>query len=121
MTVTEESISGLNILELLLDYDKAIIVDAIMTSKGTAGQIYRLEPESFKYSLHSSSPHDVNLVTALEFGKQLKLPVPRDIVIYAIEAADVSTFGEKCTTEVQRAINQCADMVVDELRRSGYK
>ena len=121
VTVTEESISGLDILELLINYDKVIIIDAIKTAGGTAGNIYRLEPNSFNYSLHTNSPHDVNLATALELGKQLKLPVPRDIVIYAIESADVSTFGEKCTTEVRRAINQCANMVVDELRCSGYK
>ena len=120
VTVTEESISGLNLLELLIDYDKVIIIDAIQTSGGTAGHIYRLEPGSFNYSLHSSSPHDVNLATALELGRQLKLPLPQDIVIYAIEAADVNTFSEKCTTEVQQVINQCVDMVVHELRNSGY-
>lgn len=120
MTVTDEDISGLNLLEMLIDYDKVIIIDAIQTSGGTAGNIYRLEPEFFNYSLHSSSPHDVNLATALEFGRQLKLPVPQDIIIYAIEAADVKTFSEKCTSEVQRVINQCANMVVHELRNSGY-
>ncbi len=119
--VTEESISGLTLLELLIEYDKVVIIDAIKTAGGTAGTIYRLEPNSFNYSLHINSPHDVNLATALELGKQLKLPIPHDIVIYAIEAADVDTFSEKCTTEVQQAINQCADMVVHELRSSGYK
>lgn len=119
--VTEESISGLTLLELLIEYDKVVIIDAIKTAGGTAGNIYRLEPNSFNYSLHTNSPHDVNLSTALELGKQLNLPVPQDIIIYAIEAADVDTFSEKCTTEVQKAINQCVDMVVDELRSSGYK
>ena len=120
VTVTEESISGLNLLELLIDYDKVIIIDAIQTSGGTAGHIYRLEPESFNYSLHSSSPHDVNLATALELGRHLKLSIPQNITIYAIEVADVNTFSEKCTTEVQQVINKCVDMVVHELRNSGY-
>ena len=121
VTVTDEDISGLNLLEMLIDYDKVVIIDAIQTPGGTAGHIYRLEPASFNYSLHSSSPHDVNLVTALEFGRQLKIPLPQDIIIYAIEVEDVKTFSEKCTTEVQQVISQCVDMVVEELHNSGYK
>jgi hydrogenase maturation protease len=121
VTITEESIPGLDLLELINGYDKVIIIDAIQTSGGTAGHIYRLEPESLNYSLHSSSPHDVNLATALEFGRHLKLPIPQDITIYAIEAADVNTFSEKCTVDVQQVINKCVDMVIHELRNSGYK
>ena len=70
--------------------------------------------------MHSCSPHDVNLATALEFGRKLKLPIPQDIIIYAIEVVDVQTFSEICTTEVQQGINQCVKMIVHELQNSGY-
>ncbi len=39
-TVMETSLAGLNMLDLLAGYDRAIIIDAIQTIGGKAGQIY---------------------------------------------------------------------------------
>jgi hydrogenase maturation protease len=114
-TIIETSMAGLDILDLLIGYDKAIIIDAIQSSGGKVGQIYRLGLESFNSSLHSISPHDIDLITAIKFGKQLKLPVPEEIIIFAIEAADIKTFSEECTVEMLPVIDKCVEMVVHEL------
>ncbi|HEX78127.1 MAG TPA: hydrogenase maturation protease [Dehalococcoidia bacterium] len=115
VTVMETSVVGLGLLDLLTGYDRAIIIDAIQTVGGKAGQIYRLAPDAFHFTRHAAPPHDVNLATALELGSRLGLALPRQIVIFAIEVADASTFGEECTPEVMRAIPVCAEMVVEEL------
>ena len=103
-------------LDLLAGYDKAIIIDAIQTVGGKAGQIYRLEPEAFNTTRYASSPHDVNFATALELGKKLGVPLPQQIVIFAIEVEDVITFSEKCSPEVERAIPVCVEVVRKELK-----
>ena len=114
--VLEASVAGLDFLDLLTDYDKVIIIDAIQTGEGTPGQIYRLEPDILANTRHAGTPHDVNLATALELGRKLSLPLPQQITIYAIEAKDVTSFGEECTPEVMKAIPACANMVIRELR-----
>jgi hydrogenase maturation protease len=114
--VLEDSIAGLDFLELLSRYDRAIIIDAIQTREGTPGQIYRLEPEVLAKTRHVSTPHDVNFATALELGKRLKLPLPRQITIFAIEAGDVSSFSDECTPDVAEAIPACAGMIMQELK-----
>jgi hydrogenase maturation protease len=113
--VLEASIAGLDFLDLLTDYDKVIIIDAIQTGEGKPGQIYRLEPEILANTRHAGTPHDVNLATALELGRELKLPLPQQINIFAIEVKDVTSFGEECTPEVTKAIPDCATMVMREL------
>lgn len=118
VTVMETGLSGLSLLDLLVGYDRAIIVDAIQTVGGKAGQIRRLDLEALDSTRHSVSPHDVNLATALELGRRLGLALPKDISIFAVEAEDVSNFGEECTPAVRRAIPVCAEMVLDELGRS---
>jgi hydrogenase maturation protease len=111
ITVTETSIGGLNLLDLLVNFDRAIIIDAIQTVGGKVGQVYRLDPEVFNTTRHASTPHDVNFATALELGKKLGLPLPSQIDIFAIEVANVTTFSEKCSPEVERVVPVCVEMV----------
>ncbi len=118
VTVEETSMSGLSLLDILAGYDRAIIVDAIKTAGGKAGQIYRLAPDALGKTRHASSPHDVNFATALEMGRRLGMPMPREIAIYAIEAQDVSTFGEECTPEVKAAIPECVNLILSELNEN---
>jgi hydrogenase maturation protease len=115
ISVMEASVSGLDFLDILTGYHKAIIIDAIQTGGGLPGSIYRLEPEAFVNTRHASTPHDVNFATALELGKRLGLCLPQKIAIYAIEVKDASSFGEECTPEVKTAIPACVAMILEEL------
>jgi hydrogenase maturation protease len=113
--VLEASIAGLDFLDLLAPYDKTIIVDSIQTAGGIPGQIHHFGPEILASTRHAGTPHDVNLATALELGRKLNLPLPGEITFYAIEASDVTSFSEECTSEVMKAVPACADMIIREL------
>jgi len=115
VTVAETSAAGLSLLDSIVGYDKVIIIDAIQTEKGRAGQIYRMETEDFSLTKHFSSPHQINLATALELGKMLDLAMPQKITIFAVEAKDITNFSEKCTPEVEQAIPEVVKMVLEEL------
>ncbi len=113
--VAETSAAGLGLLDLMSGYQRMIIIDAIQTRNGKPGNIYRLGLEDLPAPLHCSTIHDVDLTTALELGRRLNMTVPREVVIYAVEVSDVTTFREGCTPEVERAIPQASDMVIREL------
>ena len=115
VTVMEASQAGLNLLDLISGYDKLILIDAIQTVGGGIGEVYRLEASDLASTLHTCSPHDVNLATALELGKGIGMDLPREIIIFAIEVKDVTTFSEKYTPEVREAIAVAKDMVIQEL------
>jgi len=115
ITVSETSAAGLSLLDSIVGYDKVIIIDAIQTEKGQAGQIYRMGPEDFSLTKHFSSPHQINLVTALELGKMLNLAMPQEITVFAVEAKDITSFSERCTPEVERAIPEAVKIVLEEL------
>jgi len=115
ITIAETSEAGLSFLDSIVGYDKVIIIDAIRTREGNAGQVYRMGIEDFSFSKRFSSPHQINLVTALELGKMLDLTMPQKITIFAVEAKDITKFSEKCTPEVERAIPGVVKMVLEEL------
>ncbi|OGO25376.1 MAG: hypothetical protein A2144_09465 [Chloroflexi bacterium RBG_16_50_9] len=113
--VMEAGMAGLDFLDLLAGYDRVIVIDAIQTVNGRPGRIYRLTPEALADTRHAGTPHDVNLATALELGKQLGLPLPEQFTIFAIEVEDITSFSEECTPEVMKAVAVCADMIIKEL------
>jgi len=115
LTIAETSEAGFRLLDSIVGYDEVIIIDAVQTEKGQAGQIYRMEPQDFSSAKHFSSPHQINLATALELGKMLNLAMPQKITIFAVEAKDITTFSEKCTPEVEQAIPKVVDMVLEQL------
>jgi len=116
VTVAEASLGGISLLDSVVGYNKVIIIDAVQTQKGNAGQIYRMGPEDFSFAKHLLSPHQINLVTALELGKMLNLAMPQKITIFAVEAKDVTNFSEECTPEVEQAIPEVVKMVLEELQ-----
>jgi len=115
VTVSRASVGGLGLLELVVGYDRVIILDAIQTGLAEPGHIHRLTPDEFRGSLRAASSHDVSLTTALELGRQLRKDVPKEIIIIAIEAADVETFGEELTPAVAAAVPQAVELVLQEL------
>ncbi len=114
--IKEAGIAGLDFLDMITGYDRAIVIDAIQTEKGKPGKIYRFGPDSLAATRHSGTPHDVNIATALELGKKLNLKLPKEIIIFAIEVEDVTSFSEECTPEVKKAVTRCVEMVMRELK-----
>ena len=95
VTLHESSLGGLNLLDILVGYDQAIIVDAIQTRDGTTGDVYHLRSDDFEPCLHVSCAHDVDFATALELGRKIGLRLPRDITIVAVEVQDTCKQGSK--------------------------
>ena len=116
-TVAEVSLGGLDLLDMLVGYERVIIIDAIKTEGGKAGQIRRLDVATLSGTRHTASPHDVNMATALELGKKLAMKIPSKIDIYAIEAEDTESFSESCTPAVAAAIPKCVKMIMREINK----
>ena len=113
--VAEDYWGGLRLMERMMGFDRAIIIDAICTG-APPGTLHRLTPDSIP-TQRSASSHDVNLPTALAFGRQAELHLPDDeqILLVGIEAEDILTFGEECTPAVAAAIPGAVREVLDAL------
>ncbi|MEW6142532.1 MAG: hydrogenase maturation protease [Chloroflexota bacterium] len=118
VTVLETTASGLALLDILIGYDRLIIVDAIQTKNGRVGDVYRLTVKDIDITRHSASPHDTTLTAALALGHRLGLAVPKDenIAIIAVEISPDYVFSEECSPAVERAIPVAVGVVMKELK-----
>ncbi len=115
--IREASIGGLSVLDVIVGYDKVVLVDAIKTDCGEAGQVYKLRPEDFTNTVHlTTSAHDTNLATAIKIGNEFaREQMPKEIVIFAIEVEEVTKFTENMTETVRKAVPEVVNLVLREI------
>ena len=110
--VDEDYWGGLRLMERMVGYDRAIVIDALLTG-AEPGTIHHLAPDSIP-TQRSASAHDMNLPTALAFGRQAGVHLPKDenILLVGIEVEDVINFGEECTPAVGAAVPRAVQKVL---------
>jgi hydrogenase maturation protease len=116
--IDEASVGGLELLERLLGYRRVFLIDAFHPGQKQPGTIHRLELEDLRDispTQHSASAHDTTLVTAWDMARQMDLPLPEELVIYAIEVANITEFGEELTPAVAQAIPKVTAAILAEL------
>jgi hydrogenase maturation protease len=108
---------GLRLMERMIGFERAIIIDAIQTG-AEPGTIHLLSPGDIP-TQRSASAHDVNLPTALEFGRQAGALLPPDgkILLIGVEAEDVLTFDENLSPKVKQALPHAVEAVFAALER----
>jgi hydrogenase maturation protease len=113
--VSEDYWGGLRLMERMIGFDRAIVVDAIQTG-APPGTIHRLTPDGIP-TQRNASAHDMNLSTALEFGRQagMHLPPNEAIRLVGVEAEDILTFSEQCTPAVEAAVPRAVEAVLEAL------
>jgi len=114
VTVEEESTSGLEIIDIIMDYERVIVIDAISTGRHAPGKVSVHRPEEFDHMVMPGSSHEINIFTALEMGKRISPDrMPQALYLVAIEAKDLETIGERLTPELERAIPEAVRVVLD--------
>ena len=115
--VRDVGVDGLNLLEIMLGYDRLIVIDAIVTENGETGMIYRMRPEElYEPSGFSVSPHHFNLGTTLEIGRKL-FPdeIPEDVIVFAVDTEEATEITEEMSAPVRAAIPQVVKLILEEL------
>ena len=106
---------GLSLMERLVGYDRAIIVDALTTHHGPVGTVtcFDLEQVPDPVAGHLSSAHETSLKTALRLGASLGMTLPTRVKVVAIEAQQVYDFSEELSPAVAAAVPEAVRQIVD--------
>lgn len=110
----ESGRGGLELLDLLEGYDRAVIIDAICSGE-EPGRIRRFTLGELKASAGALTPHRAGLGEAVALAERLKLNFPREVIIYAVEVADPYTVAEGLSEPVAQALPRLVELVRSEL------
>jgi len=111
VSVIETDSAGMNLMEMLGGFDRAFLVDAILLNGEEPGTVFRLRADDLQITPRLSSCHDIDIVTALELGRQLGLHMPGEVTIFAIQGDDMKTLHEGCTPGVEVSLLPLADEI----------
>jgi hydrogenase maturation protease len=110
------SLGGLSLMERLTGYESVILVDSIFTGEKPIGTVsqFALSANPDLISGHSASAHDTSLHNALNVGRSMDIPLPRDedVLIVAIEAKNVYDFSEILSPPVEAVVPQAVRVVL---------
>jgi hydrogenase maturation protease len=117
VTVEQLAVGGLTLMEHLVGYSRAILVDALVTGADPPGTVRRRRLDSLpgREAGHVDSAHDATLGVALEAGRLLGADVPADVEVVTIEAVRVLELTETLTPEVAAAIPVAVVVVLELL------
>lgn len=116
LELVESPLSGLALLDLLIGYDRAILIDAVQTGQAPPGTIWEW-PAGELGRVRAPSPHFAGLPEVLAMAHALQLPFPEEIQVYAVEVADPLTIGGEVTPTVRQALPELVRRVRERVRK----
>ncbi len=101
--VVESPGAGLDLLDLLEGYDRALLLDTIMTGKHPPGTILEFSGSDFT-KRDAPSPHYAGLPTVMQLAENLGLHFPEHFQIVAMEIANPYEVIQALSAAVEGAI-----------------
>jgi hydrogenase maturation protease len=108
------SLGGISLMERLIGYQRAILIDAFKSEEQEGSIIVSKLEELPNYSaFHLTSAHDMSLQNAMEMGRRLGADLPVEITVVGVSASHVYDFSEELSPPVQEAVPKMTEIVVE--------
>ncbi|MGA1848418.1 MAG: hydrogenase maturation protease [Thermoplasmatota archaeon] len=114
VTIEEAATGGMNLLDLILGYDRAVLVDAVTIQEMELGEVVVIREVEKMETAHSTNPHDTSFPEAIEVARKMgEKRVPEEILLVGINIRPIYEFGEGLSREVELAV----PIALEELNR----
>ncbi len=113
------SLGGISLMEHLIGYDRAILVDAFALDEPLGSILVLKLSDLPNYSaFHTTNAHDTSLQNAIKFGRAMGAPLPDDVTVVGIATKHVYDFSEELSPPVEEAVPQASRIVLDLLKQT---
>ena len=111
------SLSAIGLLATISGFERLIVVDAAVGIE--VGEVRRWDRD-FSSTYNTCSSHGMDFFSALELGRRMGYQIPPYIVIFGIGVSDVTTFSEKLTENVEKAVLHACKIIEKEISGSDH-
>lgn len=115
--VRESHRGGLELIDLLSGFRRAILIDCLSVPDPSPGRIRKLKLNEASGSARLMNPHEIGIGDAFALATRLAIPMPEFVEIYAVEGADTLTLSESMTPCVAAAVEPLAREIWRELKK----
>ena len=109
--------AGPTLLDVIVGYDALVFVDSIQCDK-PKGTVLQPKREELPDRPASIDPHGMGLLGVLNLGERLGFHVPRKLSIVAIAVEPNLEASESLSREVERAIPEAVERVLEEVEHA---
>ena len=110
------SLGGISLMEHLISYERAILIDAVTSDQETGSVIVSNLNEMPDYSaFHIASAHDTSLRNALKLGKSMGVSLPKEVIVVGIVTDHIYDFSESLSLAVAGAVSKATELVINLL------
>ena len=110
------SLGGISLMEHLIGYERAILIDALACDQEPGTVITSKLSEMSDYSaFHTTSTHDTSLQNAIKLGTAMGADLPAQVIVVGIATHPVYDFSEELSLPVAQAISKAAQIVIELL------
>jgi hydrogenase maturation protease len=121
LAVREFTGAPLDLLTEIAGWDRAILIDAVVTGTAAPGTVMVFAEQDLAHSRVGVYPHGFNLPQALALGRGMNIALPARLILIGIEVEFPDRFGETVSEALQRNMDRiCAEVrqiIADECRR----
>ncbi|MBN1148758.1 MAG: hydrogenase maturation protease [Anaerolineales bacterium] len=112
------AVGGLTLMEHLIGYERAILIDAITTRQTPLGTVQNLPLEEIPNRAigHISSAHDTTLHNAIQVGRSMGAQLPEQIDLVTIEAQQIYDFSDELSPLIAAALPEAVQTVMELLK-----
>ena len=109
--------AGFELIDLLRDYHRAILVDCLILPDPRPGSVRRLRLDDVAGSSRLVNVHDLSVGVAFQLAERMGIRMPTEVEIVAVEAADTCTICEELTPAVESAVGPLSREIYEDLKR----
>jgi hydrogenase maturation protease len=113
--VVESSASGLALIEVLAGYDRAVVIDSIVTGRASPGTITEMGLDEVGRVV-APSLHHAGLPELAAVAERLGLGFPSTTRVLAVEVVDPYTLGAALSPPVAAALDGLISRVLERVR-----
>jgi len=116
------TLGGMGLMEHLIGYDYAILVDAFATDAPVGSiSVLKLSQLPNYSAYHITSAHDTSLLQAIEKGRKMGAHLPSDVMVVGIATEHIHEFSEELSLSVGQVVPCVVKIVLEILNECSTK